>query len=120
MIDKEKIEYCWSHALIVDSFDKDFIRKDPCGAWIIKNHYGLRDSIFGWEVDHILPIIMGGDDSESNLRAMQWQNNDSKGDDYPEYRSSVTSDGIHNIHKEVDCVVNVELQKLLNDHRSKS
>lgn len=59
MTDEEKKEYCWNHAQIVEGYDKDSIRKDACGAWIFKAHYGMRDSVFGWEVDHVFPVILG-------------------------------------------------------------
>ena len=119
MTDEEKKEYCWNHAQIVEGYDKDTIRKDACGAWILKAHYGMRDSSFGWEVDHVLPIIMGGDDFEQNLRAMQWNNNESKGDDYPEYTSVIQSEGIKNIEKESYCTVNSPLQQTLYEYYNK-
>lgn len=119
MTDEEKKEYCWNHAQIVEGYDKDTIRKDACGAWILKAHYGMRDSAFGWEVDHVFPVIMGGDDFEQNLRAMQWKNNESKGDDYPEYTSVIQSEGIKNIEKESNCTVNISLQQTLYEYYNK-
>jgi hypothetical protein len=41
-------------------------RFDDCGAWIGRNLYGNRGSPFGWEIDHIKPIIAGGTDALSN------------------------------------------------------
>jgi hypothetical protein len=53
-------------------------RFDDCGAWIGRNLYGNRGSPFGWEIDHIKPIIAGGTDALSNLRPLQWENNAEK------------------------------------------
>lgn len=116
MTDEEKKDYVWNRAQIVEGYDKDTVRKDACGAWILKAHYGMRDSIFGWEVDHVFPIALGGDDFDRNLRAMQWENNVSKGDDYPSYMSAVQSDGNKNIRKEEGYTVNEPLQQELRDH----
>ena len=113
MTDEEKKEYCWNHAQIVKGYDKDTIRKDACGAWIFKDHYGMRDSAFGWDIDHVFPVVMGGDDFEHNLRAMQWKNNASKGDSYPEYMSAIQAEGHKNIEKESNCTVNIPLQQIL-------
>ena len=119
MTDEKKKEYCWNHAQIVEGYDKDTIRKDACGAWIFKDHYGLRDSAFGWEVDHVFPVILGGDDFECNLRAMQWKNNESKGNDYPEYMSAIQSKGIKNVEKEEIRIVNESLQQTLYEYYNK-
>lgn len=116
MTDEEKKEYCWNHAQIVKGYDKDTIRKDACGAWIIKEHYGLKDSEFGWEIDHVFPVIMGGDDFEQNIRAMHCKNNESKGDDYPVYESVIRAYDIKNVKLKSDCTINENLQQILNEH----
>lgn len=122
MTDEEKKEYCWNHAKVVNGYDKDTIRKDACGAWIFKEHYGLKDSEFGWEIDHVLPVIMGWDDFEQNLRALHCKNNESKGDDYPVYESVMRASGIKNIEVVglCYCTVNENLQQILNDYYNKS
>lgn len=116
MTDEEKKEYTWNRAQIVEGYDRDTVRKDACGAWILKDHYGMRDSIFGWEVDHVFPIALGGDDFVQNLRAMQWENNVSKGDDYPSYMSAIQSEGNKNIRKEEGYTINDSLQLELRKH----
>lgn len=68
----------WSKATKVDGFDPAMFRKDPCGAWIVWNKYGLRDNDYGWEIDHVYPKALGGGEEFDNLRAMNWRNNDSK------------------------------------------
>ncbi len=50
-------------------------KKDQCSAWIQWNKYGDRNSIYGWEIDHITPESKGGDNKLSNLRPLHWKNN---------------------------------------------
>lgn len=71
------IEQVWQKGQTVPGYDSNTWRKDDCNAWIRRSDYGDRNSIFGWEIDHISP---GGTDNLSNLRPLQWQNNISKSD----------------------------------------
>jgi hypothetical protein len=73
----------------------------------------LNGIIYGWEIDHVLPLSRGGDSDLRNLRPMQWENNRKKADDYPEYSTSVTSDGNKNIYADQYYTVNEPLQKEL-------
>lgn len=114
MLDNKIIEKVWQKARSVDGFDPEVVRKDACGAWIMKNQYANRNSMFGWEIDHIYPISMGGRDDEANLRAMQWENNLSKGDDYPIYKSKVQAEGNKNVYKEEQYTVNKSTQLKLS------
>lgn len=111
MFNENIIEQIWNHATQVEGFNPDIIRKDACGAWIMRNQYANRDSIFGWEIDHVYPISMGGADDFVNLRAMQWENNASKGDDFPTYKSKIQSEENKNIYKEVQYTINADLQQ---------
>ena len=113
MFSEKTIQDVWEKASAVEGFDRTAIRKDSCGAWIIRNHYGMRNSEYGWEIDHVYPETLGGGDDIINLRAMQWENNAAKGDDYPAYVSAVQADGNKNIHREIQYTVNEELQRQL-------
>lgn len=113
MFDRTIIDKVWDKASIVDGYNKEIIRKDACGAWIIKNNYGIRDSIFGWEIDHVYPESLGGGNEIENLRAMQWENNVSKGDDFPSYKSKVQAEGSKNVYKEKQYTINDELRMKL-------
>lgn len=115
MFTEKEIENVWSHALAVEGYDPNVARKDACGAWMLKSQYGIRDSSFGWEIDHVYPENLGGQNHLENLRAMQWENNVSKGNDYPTYKSKVQADGNRNVYKEEQYTVNDTLQKLLSD-----
>lgn len=72
MFDKDKV---WEKGKSTSEPNK--WRKDTCDAWISYGKYGDRESIYGWEVDHIDP--KKGDQID-NLRPLQWENNLAKSD----------------------------------------
>ena len=90
----EKIEAVWNKAKKIPNNDK--WRKDACGAWIHRDSYG-KTSKGGWEIDHIFPESKGGSHDLANLQPLHWENNRSKGDDYPNYNCAVTSKGTENV-----------------------
>ena len=92
----DKIQAVWNNATIVDDSYKNEWRKDACDAWIKRDQYG-KETDYGWEADHILPLAKGGTDHTDNLRAFHWKNNRSKADDFSDYTSAITSDGNKNI-----------------------
>ena len=94
---EDDIESLWQKARKVDGVDPDMVRKDPCGAWIVRDKYRHPENEYGWEIDHIYPRALGGDDNPLNLRPMHCANARSKGDSYPSYIVAVTSDGKNNI-----------------------
>ena len=75
MFTEQIIQEVWERATIVKGYNETTIRKDSCGAWIIRSDYGNMNSIYGWEIDHIYPKEKGGKDDIDNLRALQWENN---------------------------------------------
>ena len=78
--DEKTIQAVWEKAQVVSGYDSAKYRKDQCGAWITRNEYGNRGSIYGWEIDHINPQSRDGSDNLSNLRPLQWKNNASRQD----------------------------------------
>lgn len=113
----------WEKATIVEGYDPMIIRKDPCGAWILWERYGQQDNIYGWEIDHICPknYLISFNYSEDeidvldNLRAMQHQNNASKGDDYPSYTAVVSAEK----EKNIDYIQNLTVNKATRDELKK-
>ena len=58
------IDAVWGKAHPVVGSNPDKFRKDACGALMVKSSFG-KDSQFGWEIDHILPISKGGEKTTS-------------------------------------------------------
>lgn len=90
----------WKKAKEVAGVDSSIFRQDYAGAWIRFADYGNRDSQYGWEIDHLKPVSLEGQDALDNLYPLQWQNNLRKGDDYPRWSTAVTADGQKNVELE--------------------
>lgn len=111
----------WEKAQAVEGLNPDMYRKDPCGAWIVWDKYGVQDNIYGWQIDHIYPqakleargFSAGQIDDLRNLRPMQHSNNASKGDDYPSYMCAVTAEGKKNKYFDGSLTVNEATRKIL-------
>lgn len=103
------IQEIWEKGIVVDGYDENLYRQDFAGAWMARDKYGNTESLLGWEIDHVYPIAKGGDNHLINLRPMNWQNNKSKGDDFPNYRAVVVAEKSVNVQTDVDCSVNQTL-----------
>lgn len=112
---EESIQQIWNKGIVVDGYSPDLYRKDFAGAWISRKEYGNTNSILGWEIDHVYPDAKGGKNHEVNLRPMNWNNNRSKGDDYPGYVAAVVAEGNKNVFMNVHKTVNSSLQKVLSE-----
>lgn len=116
----------WEKGIVDEKYPSDRVRKDACGAFMVYERFGDRDSIFGWEFDHIYPASLLRSkgvcedliDSPINLRPLNWKNNASKGASYPFYTASLEADDKAATNKEVSIgkVVNEQVQQELNDH----
>lgn len=97
--DENIIQAVWEKATIDPNNDPKVFRKDYAGAWIRRNDYGNRKAKYGWEIDHLKPIKMGGTDDLCNLLPLHWQNNQKKGDDFPKWKTEIASESTQNIEK---------------------
>ena len=121
IIDKDLLDYLWERAFPVEGYDEDKYRHDACGAWIEREKYGDRTSSFGWEIDHIYPQSVLKEknvpkeeiDDRKNMRALNWQNNDSKGTDYPSYHAKVKADENKNSVSDREIVVSLQSQHIV-------
>lgn len=96
--DNNTINNVWEKATVVSVEQANVWRKDYAGAWIKKSEYGNRGSQYGWEIDHQKPVTKGGTDNENNLKPLQWENNKSKDNDYPRWKTIVSSNGTTNCY----------------------
>lgn len=71
----------WNKAIIIPNYPKDVYRLDHCGRIICFDYFGNENHSYGWEIDHIIPIGLGGKDDLTNLQPLHWSNNLNKGDE---------------------------------------
>ncbi|NVJ99288.1 MAG: HNH endonuclease [Alphaproteobacteria bacterium] len=80
--DRSAIVAVWQKGRIIPGRDPNEYRLDMCGKTIRFAAYGHQNS-YGWEIDHIVPLALGGGHELSNLQPLYWRNNRAKADTYP-------------------------------------
>lgn len=95
---KEIIDCIWKKAKEIPNYNPRIWRKDFADAWIRKDQYGT-ESKYGWEIDHLKPCVKGGTDDLKNLNPIHWHNNRTKSNNYPIFKTSITSAGNANTEK---------------------
>lgn len=97
---KEIIQQVWEKAKIDPNNDPNIFRKDYAGAWIRRMDYGIENAKYGWVIDHLRPCDKGGTDNLKNLLPLHWKNKKQKGQDFPEWKTIITSENNQNVEKE--------------------
>ena len=86
--DWSSIESVWQKARVASSYNPNQYRVDRCGALIRRDAYGTT-SVYGWEIDHVRPVSLGGTDNFDNLQPLHWRNNRGKSDNFPNWTCTV-------------------------------
>lgn len=123
IITEELKRLVWNKGIVDDKYPSDVVRKDACGAFILYDDFGNRNSIFGWEIDHIYPASELRDKKFTeaqinniiNLRPLNCKNNASKGSNYPFYTASFIADdeAATNVETSEGKVINESIQREL-------
>ena len=72
--EREK-QQVWQKGKTITGRDPSIYRMDDYGKIIKYSEYGNRQSLYGWEIDHIIPQALDGSDSLSNLRPLHFRRN---------------------------------------------
>lgn len=68
---EQTIAAVWQGARAFSDIAAEQWRRDFCGAWMRREHYGNERSEFGWKIVNVSP---GGPDDVANLRAVHHAN----------------------------------------------
>ncbi|WP_036456936.1 HNH endonuclease family protein [Mycoplasmopsis lipofaciens] len=60
-------------------FNNDTEHVDFAGRIMVKDNYNNRDSHYGWNIDHLIPLTKGGKTTYGNCRPVNILSNDIKG-----------------------------------------
>jgi hypothetical protein len=77
------IDAVWAHGRVMPEADPERWRQDACGAWMRREHFGSKDSDFGWHMEQVAP---GSGESADNLRPFNLHNRYDIGDGRPHCR----------------------------------
>ncbi len=87
------VQQLWEKARAVSGIDPTVWRKDECGAWIRREHYGHADSDFGWTARN---VSAGGPATLDNLRPFHRRNDYDVANGRAHCRATAEAEGIAN------------------------
>lgn len=102
----EQIEAVWEKAEIIDGVSDKLYRKDYGGAWMFRDSfttdYSAADNLetYSWTIVLHRPTSQQGTTELYNLDPMNIVNAKSKGENYPSWKTKISSKGNKNIAKE--------------------
>ena len=70
----------WEKGQELPDFSSEIWRMDRYASLMKWSDFGDRKSKYGWEIDHLMPVLHNGSDSMDNLQPLHWKNNAEKGD----------------------------------------
>jgi hypothetical protein len=68
--EEDRKRLVWTKGRVIPGYDPAVWRHDDYGRVMRYADYGCRSSEFGWEIDHISPLALGGGDHPANLRPL--------------------------------------------------
>lgn len=68
---EQLVQAVWEKGRASAAQARDLWRRDQCGAWIRREHYGRTDSEFGWRIENVTP---GSPDTLDNLQPLNCAN----------------------------------------------
>ena len=74
-----EVALVWSKAKEIPGQDPLSWRADDYGNYLFRSDRGKSDSPYGWDVDHIVPLALGGTNEIANLRPLRCSKNRSLG-----------------------------------------
>ncbi|MCU0625465.1 MAG: HNH endonuclease [Gemmatimonadaceae bacterium] len=77
------VDAVWERAAEIPGFDPQLWRLDARNEAICRFDHGVTGTPFGWEIDHVVPVSLGGTDALANLQALRIATNRRKGDTWP-------------------------------------
>ncbi len=79
MLDYMRRLAAWNATATIYGRSPEMWRIDCDGRAIRWSDYGDQSSEFGWHIDHVAPLAIGGIDAAHNTRARHWRGNTSAG-----------------------------------------
>lgn len=104
---KKQIKEVWEKAEVIPGVNKDLYRKDYAGAWMFfadfinsSDENNLDIGSYSWTITNHKPISQLGTNDLENLVPMNVINVITKGQNYPKWKTKISSRGNENIIKE--------------------